>query len=66
MLENFKFILVQFYNGEEHMCQLFKNINDIAKELSVHRTTIYNNYDNDNKYYKIIKNKTEYYIKSIN
>ena len=66
MLGNFKFILVQFYNGEEHMCQLFKNINDIAKELSVHRTTIYNNYDNDNKYYKIIKNKTEYYIKSIN
>jgi len=65
MINNFKYILIQFYNGEEHVCQLYKNMDDISTELNIHRTTIYNNYYENEKYYKIIKNQTEYLIKKI-
>lgn len=65
MLENYNYILVEFYDGEQHLSELYKNINDISNALKVHRSTIYKNYDNDNKYYKVIKNKKEYYIKKI-
>ena len=65
MINIFKYILIHFYDGEEHVCQLFKNLNDISTELKIHRTTIHNNYDNENNYYYIIKNKQEYYIKKL-
>jgi hypothetical protein len=65
MINNFKYILIQLYNGEEHVCQLYKNMDDISTELNIHRTTIYNNYYENEKYYKIIKNQTEYLIKKI-
>lgn len=65
MLEHYSFMLVEFYNGNEHICELYKNINDISKILGVHRSTIYKNFIQEHNYYKIVKNKTEYYIKKI-
>jgi len=57
MLENYHYLLVQFYDGESHLCQLFKTIDDIAIELSVHRSTIYKNYDKKLNHFVIKKYK---------
>ena len=36
----FKYLLVHFYDEENHICQLYSTINEISKELNIHRTTI--------------------------
>jgi hypothetical protein len=65
MINEFKYVLVEFYNGGEHVAQLYKNLKDIATELDIHRSTFHNNYDIDDKVYHIIKDKKEYYIKKL-
>lgn len=64
MLENYKYILVQFYDDDFHICQLYKTIEDIAKELGVHRTTISKLLKDKRAEY--IKNHNKYYILKIN
>lgn len=65
MLENYNYLLVQFYDGDEHLCQLFETMDEIAEQLQIHRSTIYNNYDKDKKYYQLKCNKQMYYIKKL-
>jgi len=66
MLDEFKYLLVEFYDGESHLCELFKTMEDVGKILEIHRSTIYKNYDKKSKNYVIKKNKKKYYIKKIN
>tara|TARA_B110001469_G_scaffold95056_1_gene91021 strand:- start:1198 stop:1395 length:198 start_codon:yes stop_codon:yes gene_type:complete len=65
MLHLFNFVMVEFYDGENHLCELFKTIDDISDLLKVHRSTIYKNYDKDLDQYVINKNKKKYYIKKL-
>ena len=65
MLENFNYLLVEFYDGESHLCELFKTMNEITQILEIHRSTIYKNYDKKSDYFVIKKNKKIYYIKKI-
>ena len=64
MLDKYKYILVQFYDDDNHICQLYKTIEDIAKELGVHRTTLSKLLKNNSAEY--IKNHNKYYIFKIN
>ena len=57
MLENYKYMLVQFYDGDEHLCQLFETMDEIAEQLQIHRSTIYNNYDKDKKNLQTSRNQ---------
>ena len=41
MLENYNYMLVQFYDGESHLCELYKNLQQVATSLGVNRSTIY-------------------------
>lgn len=65
MLENYNYMLVQFYDGESHLCELYKNLQQVATSLGVNRSTIYKNFKKELNYYLIVKDKTEYYIKKI-
>ena len=33
MINNYKYLLVHFYDGENHACQLYSTIDEISKEL---------------------------------
>ncbi len=62
MISKFRYLLVEFYNGDDHICGLYRTMEDVAAELHVQRKTIYNNKMLDKNYYRIVKNKQEYYI----
>ena len=64
MLDKYKYILVQFYDDDNHICQLYQTIEGIAKELGVHRTTISKLLKNNSAEY--IKNHNKYYILKLN
>lgn len=61
MLSEYKYLLVLEYSYNNHICQLYKTIEDISKELNVHRTTISKKLSNT-KVCEIIKNYEKYYI----
>jgi len=62
MISKFRYLLVEFYNGDDHISGLYRTMEDVAAELHVQRKTIYNNKVLDKNYYRIVKNKQEYYI----
>ncbi len=65
MIKNYKYLLICFYDEQEHICGLFKTLDEISTELNINRGTIYNNLNDINDYYYIIKDKKEYYIKKL-
>ena len=60
MLNEFKYLLVYFIDGDEHICQLYKSIQNISEELNIHRSTISRNFTNNKS--TIIKEHEQYYI----
>jgi excisionase family DNA binding protein len=60
MINNYKYLLVHFYDGENHACQLYSTIDEISKELNIHRTTIYKKLSSNKS--EFIKDHQLYYV----
>ena len=60
MIDEFKYLLVHFIEGDEHICQLYKSIKGISDELNIHRSTISRNFKDNIS--TIIKEHKQYYI----
>uniref|UniRef100_A0A6C0CYL8 Uncharacterized protein n=1 Tax=viral metagenome TaxID=1070528 RepID=A0A6C0CYL8_9ZZZZ len=61
MLTDYKYLLVLVCSDNNHICQIYKTIEEISKELKVHRTTISKKLANYSRC-EIIKNHEKYNI----
>jgi len=64
-MENYNYLMVEFYGEDEKICEIYHNLEEICEILKIHKATLYRNYDEKMTCYKIKKKKCMYFIKKI-
>ena len=62
MIENFNYILVQIIDNDNHIAQLYNNLEDVCNELKISTSTYYRNKNKNKNISKIKINYNNYFI----